>query len=155
MHIFLDLIGWPLQRPSSWPLRHLQLIPDNAEKVLAYHSSLQHSCHRFLRFFGDCSYPLASLESVIYLQYFYVNGSQMKSFCLIMMKYRPIQQYKILFQQNFITGKKIFDFLDRPRLLADTVYPQSSPQQLTATYTKSLYLVLYTQKRQDKFPMSL
>jgi hypothetical protein len=72
-----------------------------------------------------------------------------------MMKYRPIQQYKILFQQNFITGKKIFDFLDRPRLLADTVYPQSSPQQLTATYTKSLYLVLYTQKRQDKFPMSL
>jgi hypothetical protein len=45
----------------------------------------------------------------------------MKSFRLIMMKYRPIQQYKILFQQNFIKGKKIFDFLDRPRLLADTV----------------------------------
>ncbi len=36
--------------------------------------------------------------------YFYINGCQTKSICLIMMIFNPKEQYTILFQWNFISG---------------------------------------------------
>ncbi len=72
--------------------------------ILALHSSTAALLSSFRGFFLTWSLPLYLLRKCVRFTFTYVNGCQMWSFCLIMVKCHPRQQYIILFQEDFTTG---------------------------------------------------
>jgi hypothetical protein len=131
-HTSLSFSAMPLRLPpyiaAVW-CRHLALLPDVVERHLALHSSTAALLSSFLRLFPviffTAPFLMLALESSkeLHLCKWLPN----EKFSSYNSKHHPKQQHTIFFLMKLYfrglssTGRKIFNFLYRPRLLAGTV----------------------------------